>query len=330
VIFSGEMEDKSPFFWIILSVVVIVVVAGVAFYVGIGANGRDIPPGVENVTRMQSTGILESDHKPSEITSEIAFPTVPEKMAVYTVDRTISEKELLRIADNLGVSHVVSKNPSGLIFVGEGDYKISSYKGAIDYSNRTSQPGYSPEYIDSHLPSDKEARKIADEFLDQYTLRPDSAVFYDTTHNVGHFISPEKGVKIKNSESINVWYKHWINDYMILTDKLRVEVDVHGQVRRMFMEWPHYEPYREFPIIGPEEAYGYLEDSPIVIPDGMKNPEKATVTKISLVYIDHTMTKDLDYLIPVYYFQGVVQGDGMEAAFYQCIPATPEFTAEIT
>jgi hypothetical protein len=315
---------------IALVIALIAIVAGLSAFNGAEANGRDIPPGVENVTRMQSTGILESDHKPSEITSEIAFPTVPEKMAVYTVDRTISEKELLQIADNLGVSHVVSKNPSGLIFVGEGDYKISSYKGAIDYSNRTSQPGYSPEYIDSHLPSDKEARKIADEFLDQYTLRPDSAVFYDTTHNVGHFISPEKGVKIKNSESINVWYKHWINDYMILTDKLRVEVDVHGQVRRMFMEWPHYEPYREFPIIGPEEAYGYLEDSPIVIPDGMKNPEKATVTKISLVYIDHTMTEDLDYLIPVYYFQGVVQGDGKEAAFYQCIPATPEFTAEIT
>jgi len=81
---------------------------------------------------------------------------------------------------------------------------------------------------------------------------------------------------------------------------------------------------------GPEEAYGYLKESSIVIPAGMKNPEKARVTNVSVVYIDHTMTKDLDYLIPVYYFQGVVQGDGREAAFYQCIPATPEFAAEIT
>jgi hypothetical protein len=315
---------------IALVIALIAVIAGFYAFNGTEANGRDIPSGVENVTRMQVTGILESNYQPSEIIREAAFPTLPEKMMVYTVDRSISEKELLRIADNLDVSDVVSKNPSGLIFIGEGDYKISLYKGTVIYNNLTSQPGYSPEYIDSHLPSDEEARRIADEFLDSHNLRPDGAVFYDTTHNVGHFIDPKKDVKIKNSESINVWYKHWIDDYMVLTDKLRVEIDVHGQVIKMLREWPHYEPYREFPIIGPEEAYGYLEDSPIVILDGMKNPEKATVTKVSLVYIDHTMTEDLDYLIPVYYFQGVVQGDGKEAAFYQCIPATPEFAAEIT
>lgn len=316
--------------FILLFAVAVVVIAGVAFYVGSSATGQDIPPGVENVTRMQSTGILESSHKPSEITSEIAFPTVPEKMTVYTVDRTISEKELLQIADNLGVSDAVSKNPSGHIFVGEGDYKISFYKGTIIYRNRTSQPGYSPEYIDSHLPNDEEARRIADEFFDSHNLRPEGAVFYDTTHDVGHFIDPQKGVEIKNHESINVWYKHWIDGNMVLTDKLYVEVDVHGQVRKMFREWPHYEPYKEFSIIGPEEAYAYLRESSIVIPAGMKNPEKARVTNVSVVYIDHTMTEDLDYLIPVYYFQGVVQGDGNEAAFYQCIPATPEFAAEIT
>ncbi len=316
---------------ITLVIALIVILVGLSAFNGMEANGHNLPQGVENVTRMQVTGILESNYQPSEVNCEAAFPTTPEKMIVYIVDRTISEKELIQIANNLGISDEVSKSPSGLIItIGQGNNQISSYKGTIDYSDSTSLPGYSPEYIDSHLPSDEEARKIADEFLDLYDLRPDGAVFYDTTHNVGHFVDPEKGVKIKNSESINVWYKHWINGYMILTDKLRVEVDVHGQVRRMFMEWPHYEPYKEFPIIGPEKAYEYFKDTPIVIPDGMKNPEKATVTKVSLVYIDHTMTEDLDYLIPCYYFQGVVHGDGKEAAFYQCIPATPEFAAEIT
>lgn len=315
---------------IALIIGIIGILAGLSPLNGIWANGGELPPGVKNVTRMQVTGILESGYKPSIITSEIAFLTVPEKMTVYTVDRNISEKELLQIADNLGVSHVVSKNPSGLIFVGEGDYKISFFKGTIIFHNRTSMPGYSPEYIDSHLPSDEEAKRIADEFLDSHNLRPDGAMFYDTTHDVGHFVSPGEGMEIKNSEAINVWYRHWIDGNMILTDKLYVEIDVHGQVRKIFQEWPHYEPFKEFSIIGPEEAYGYLKDSAIVIPEGMKSPEKAKVTNVSLVYIDHTMTEDLDYLIPVYYFQGVVQGDGKEAAFYQCIPATPEFAAEIT
>jgi len=315
---------------IALVIALIAVIVGFYTFNGLEADERDIPPGVKNVTRMQVTGILESNCQPSEITCEAAYPTGPEKIMVYSVDRNISEGELIQIANNLGIRGDVSKSPPGFIDIKEGYNSITSYKGRTMYLDETTLPGYSPEYIDSHLPSDEEARKIADEFLDSHNLRPDGAVFYDTTHDIGHFIDPQKDVKIKNSESINVWYRHWINGSLILTDRLAVEIDVHGQVRRMFMEWPHYEPYREFPIIGPEEAYGYLEDSPIVIPDGMKNPEKATVTKISLVYIDHTMTKDLDYLIPVYYFQGVVQGDGKEAAFYQCIPATPEFTAEIT
>jgi hypothetical protein len=323
------MADKPPLFWIILFAIAVVVIAGVAFYVGSSTTGQDLPPGVENVTRIEVTGILESKYKTSEVILEAAFPAVPEKMTVFTVDRNVSEKELLQIADNLGVSDVMSKNPLGFIYVGEGDYKIGLYKGTVDYSNKTPLPGYSPEYIDSHLPSDEEARRIADEFLDLHNLRPDGAVFYDITHDIGHFVDPPKGVKIKNSESINVWYKHWIDDSMIQTDKLYIEVDVHGQVRKMFREWPHYEPYKELSIIGPEVAYGYLKASPIVIPDGMMTPEKARVTNVSVVYIDHTMTEDLDYLIPVYYFQGVVQGDGKEAAFYQCIPATPEFAAEI-
>ncbi len=315
---------------IALVIALIAIVVGLYAFNGIGTTGENLPLGVENVTRMQVTGILGSSYKPSEVIREVVFPTVPEKMAVYTVDRSISEKELLQIANNLGISGDASKNPSGFITIGIGNNQLTSYKGTVDFSDDTPLPGYSPEYIDSHLPSDDEARRIADEFIDLNNLRPDGAVFYDTTHNIGHFVSPEKGVEIKNSESINVWYKHWIDGSMILTDKLRVEIDLHGQVRRMFREWPHYEPYKEFPIIGPDEAYGYLEDSPIVIPEGMVNPGKAKVTNVSLVYIDQTMTEDLNYLIPVYYFQGVVQGDGKEAAFYQCIPATPELAAEIT
>jgi len=89
------------------------------------------------------------------------------------------------------------KIQSGLIFVGEGDYKISLYKETIIYYNLTSQPGSSPEYIDSRLQNDEEARRIADEFLDLHNLRPDGAVFYDTTLDVGHFVDPQKGVEIK-------------------------------------------------------------------------------------------------------------------------------------
>jgi len=330
-----KMEHGKFIIGVILVIASIVIVAGLYTYYGDETNERNLPPGVENITRIQSKGILESAHRPAEVSSGIVFPSVPEKMVVYQVERNISEDEIVKIASRLGIHGEIHRDAYRdlkIISMAENGWVITGLltSASIDYSNATPERGYTPDYIDAHLPSDEEAKKIADEFLDRHDIRPEDAVFYSTTHNIGHFISPNEDVKLKNSESINVWYKRWIGDYMVLTDKLYVQVGVHGEVRGMFREWPAYEPYREFPIIGPEEAFGYLRDAAIVIPDGMKNPEKATVTKVSLVYIDHTLTEDLDYFIPVYYFQGVVQGDGKSAAFYQYIPATPEFAAEIT
>ena len=309
----------------------IVILAGIIAFNGIEADEGNIPPGVENVTRMPIKGIYERTSQPAEVASSIAFPMVPEKMVIYKVNRDISENEVKKIAASLDINSEISRG-SRTISMGEKGYAVYAIPSSavIEYSNLTPEPGYFPDYIDTHLPSDVDARKIADEFLDQHDLRPQGAVFYSTNHDIGHFVSGDNQVEVKNSESINVWYKHWVGDYMILTDKLHVVVDVHGEVRTMFREWPAYEPHKEFAIIGPEEAFGYLKEAGVFIPSGMKTPEKATVTNISLVYIDQTMTDDLDYLIPVYYFQGEVQGDGTSATFYQCIPATPEFAAEIT
>lgn len=315
---------------IVLVMASIGVVAGLYVFNVIDANEGGLPPGVENVTKIQVKGIYEMTSHPDEIDIGIGYPVIPEKVTIYRVNRSISTNELTQMAINLGIKDELSHSRAGSIHIGKGDHEISSWKGTVAFLNLTILPGYPPEYIDTHLPSDEKARQIADEFLDQHHIRPEGAVFYKTNHDIGHFISGDDQVEIKNSESINVWYKHWIGEYMILTDKLYVQVDVNGAVRKMFREWPVYEPYQELPIIQPEEAFGYLKEAGIFIPDGMKNPEKATVTNVSLVYIDQTMTEDLDYLIPVYYFQGEVQGDGKSASFYQYIPATPEFVAKIT
>jgi hypothetical protein len=183
-------------------------------------------------------------------------------------------------------------------------------------------------YIKNHLPHDIEAQKIADDFLASRNLRPKDAVFLDTTHNEGYLLSnpPEKC-----SESMNVEYSHQINGSNILTDQLRVEIGVDGTILNMFKKWTIYESYKKNPVITPVEAIHYLKKTGIVIPSGMKDPQKATVTSISFGYIGETQTKKLLYLIPIYSFEGVVQGaDGKSATFYQWIPATPELAAEIT
>ena len=305
------------------------IVAGLYVLSANGVTEPNMLPGVENVTRISVAGIYDGSLLPAEVISETEYPLVPEKMLVYRVDRNVSEDDIRNFAAQLGI-HGEMYRESIMVSMGEGDYAVSGFPSSafMEYSCRVPEPGYDPQYIDTHLPSDEEALKISDEFLDQHSIRPEGAVFYSTSHNIGHFISGE--IQVKNSESINVWYKHWIDGYMILTDKLHVVIDVNGEVRKIVQEWPVYEPYQEFSIIGPEEAFGFLKETGVIIRDEMKNPEKATVTNVSLVYIDQTNTEDFDYLIPVYYFKGIVQGDSKSAEFYQYIPAIPELTAEIT
>jgi flagellar basal body-associated protein FliL len=42
------MADKPPFFWIILFAVAVVVIAGVAFYVGLNTSGNNTTKGIGN------------------------------------------------------------------------------------------------------------------------------------------------------------------------------------------------------------------------------------------------------------------------------------------
>jgi len=42
------MADKSPLFWIILFAVAVVVIAGVAFYVGLNTSGNNTTKGIGN------------------------------------------------------------------------------------------------------------------------------------------------------------------------------------------------------------------------------------------------------------------------------------------
>jgi hypothetical protein len=317
------------FIGIALIIASIGIVTGLYALSGNWVNQPNMLPGVENVTRISVAGIYDGSLLPAEVISEAEYPLVPEKMLVYRVDRNISEDVIRKFASQLGVNGEIHRGRM-IVSIGEGDYSVSGVPTSafMEYSTIVPEPGYDPQYINTHLPSDDEAVKISDEFLDQHNIRPEGAVFYSTSHNIGHFISGE--IQVKNSESINVWYKRWIDGCMILTDKLHVVVGVNGEVRKMIREWPAYEPYQEFSTIGPEEAFGFLKKTGVVIRDEMKNPEKAIVTNVSLVYIDQTNTEDFDYLIPVYYFKGTVQGDSKSAEFYQYIPAIPVFMEEIT
>jgi len=248
---------------------------------------------------------------------------------VYTATRGIDNEGFRRIANELGIhgeekeeyGFVISKNEQSQV-----DAELST--GVISYKNQSKQPDYDEASIDKYLPSDEEARKIADDFLATKNLKPDDAVFLDITHNEGFLLGDPPR---KCSESINVEYIHEINGHKLLTDQLRIEIGVHGAVLSMFKKWTDYKPLKEYPLITPDNAIKSIKKSGVVIPSGMKDPQKATVREISIGYIGETQSGNLPYLIPVYVFEGTVEGaDGSSAVFYQWIPATPELASGIT
>ncbi len=324
------MEDKTPFFWIILFAIAVVVIAGVLFYIGLNPSGNNTTTGIGNVSEIEVRALYEGTVQVPEITLETTLPKVSGKSMVYKANRELPEEEIVKIAENLGITGEPIKD-LGMMFIEKEPFSISAEPsgGMITYSNDTTVPGYNNEYLEKYLPTDEDARIIADYFLDSNNLRPRGAVYSRVNHDTGYFGDISK--KQKFSESINVWYTHEIDGFRIFTDKMYVQVGVHGLVNRMFRKWTDPEPYREYPIITSEQAVEQLKKTGIVILGNVKDPQKATVTSVTIGYIGETQMKKLPYLLPVYQFEGVVRGaDGTEAAFWQWIPATPELAVEIT
>lgn len=323
------MIDKPPLFWIILVVFAAMVIGGVVFYIGTTSSGNSVRQGIGNVSDTTVVGFTEEIRNIPTLAVNATLPSVPEEIMVYTAIRGIDREGFRHISNELGI-HGEEKEEFGFIIskteLSQLDTELST--GVISYKNQSKQPDYDEASIDKYLPSDEEARKIADDFLATKNLRPDDAVFLDITHNEGFLLGDPPR---KCSESINVEYIHEINGHKFLTDQLRIEIGAHGAVLSMFKKWTDYKPFREYPLITPDDAIKSIKKSGVVIPTGMKDPQKATVTEVSIGYIGETQSGILPYLIPVYVFEGTVEGaDGGSAAFYQWIPATPEFAAEIT
>ena len=303
--------------------IVVIIIASTLVYSGTLGFGQSPTAGISPVSTVEL--ILQNTQQVPEIRLDIPKTAFPKELMVYTIDRNITEQEVLRLANNLGIKGEIIKEP-GIIVVRQDsvmfDANLSS--GVLIYI-KTDVPGNTLEDIRKYMPSDEEARIIADNFLASHDLMPEGARFYSVTHNEGVFGSePQPHI---NSKS--VWYSHEIDGYRILTDKLYVEIGVNGAVTHMFRRWYGYEPLKNYKIIGPDVAISSLNMTGIIIPAGMKSPEKAVVKEISIGYIGSTQVKDLPYLIPVYVFKGEVYGDGTSSDFYQWIPAIPELTHEL-
>jgi len=98
------MADKSPLFWIILFAVAVVVIAGVAFYIGSNISGNNTTKGIGNVSDIEVRALYEGTVQVPEIAMETTFPKVSGKIMVYKANRELSEEEIVKIAEDFGIT----------------------------------------------------------------------------------------------------------------------------------------------------------------------------------------------------------------------------------
>jgi hypothetical protein len=325
------MADKSPFFWIILFALGVIAIAGAIgaiWYLETLNTGDTLQSAETSFSTLELQSISPGTHFVSDINIEIPVHQVPDKLMVYSKQQ-MSDEDIMRVASDLGISGEPVKSDSGWISIRDGSCIFTSQPGGrvISFINETHMPSYQLEFIESHLPSDDEARKIADAFLVLHNIQAEGRRFTGVNHGVGYYSTKDE--KVKNDETLNVVYRHFIDGYEIFNDDLNVEVSFIGTVKMLFWKWTRYTPYKEYPVISPEEAVSSLQKTGIIVIGDFQNPERATVSNITIGYLGETRSKDIDYLIPIYKIEGVVYSNSSAAGFFQYVPASLSAAAEI-
>ncbi len=102
----------------------------------------------------------------------------------------------------------------------------------------------------------------------------------------------------------------------------------YGDVIELWKKWRECEPYKEYSIITPEEAFEELKREGVNV--GMRNVSTATINSAWLAYYSKCALDEQTYLKPVYVFEGEAEGKSIveyrneTAHFKQFIVAAPE------
>jgi hypothetical protein len=203
------------------------------------------------------------------------------------------------------------------------DRKIHLYltnTGWIEYINSNRAHTINPIDIPGNLPSDDEAVKSATKFLKDHVLLPEGAEFRKTSH--GRILgTAEDGTSIVVWEDIQVWYGRKLDGKTVEGTQLMLAIGADGTPIEFFTNWREYEPYKEYPLITPQDAFDKLKAKGV--PVGMNNPESiVSIDDVRLAYKTKAGAYSEEYLEPVWVFKGYVVVDGKAADFVETdIPA---------
>ena len=269
----------------------------------------------------------------SEIALGTALPRYPEQTMVYTmVDTVISKDDALKIAEKFGMSGPVEESGGRIkrYVVKDEPYtfEIEEESGYMTYTWDDRYSGVDPRDRPENLPTDEECRKIAESFLTSHDLMPEGAVFSSVSQGGRRIFSNHAGgAPIVTYEDRDVLFSDTLSGYPVAGSGIRVTIGGGGDILEVTKRWRDVEPYKEFPILSPEEAIEELKQTGVVTTVG--SPKRAVVDEAKLCYYATPPGTEQPYLKPTYYFRGTVEGENETGTFYQYVPAVPELGKEL-
>ncbi|QSZ66085.1 hypothetical protein RJ40_00490 [Methanofollis aquaemaris] len=262
----------------------------------------------------------------SEVTCGIALPEYPEKVMVYkSSDATASKDDALKMAEKFGMSGPVEESRSGIWYVIKDDpytLEIEKEAGYMTYTWTGRYSGVDPRDRPENLPTDEEARKIAETFLTSHDLMPEGAVYSSVSHGEGFFSNHTDGTSIQTYKDSKVLFTDTLSNLSVAGSGISVTIGGGGDILKVCKRWREAEPYKEFEILSPGEAIEELKKTGIVTT--VSSPRKATINTIKLCYYASPPGDEQPYLKPTYSIRGSVEGEKGTGTFFQYVPAVPE------
>lgn len=305
--------DKKWFIGIFL--VVLTIAFSLVFMLGIGSNPA-VGPGDSSGLPDQNGDIAGSLSYWIDLNS--SMPANPVTILVYKANPPVVNKETtLALAKKFNVTGTLRGEcvvQSDDLIYGLEILKIS---GSTRYTN-ANRPN---EAMDSpnQLPSDKEAERIATQFLKEQDLLPEGAYFSGTER---YFVkgTDKNGDEIQHYGRIEVKYGRILNNLKVLGSGITVTIGGNGDIIEYSTNWREYSPYREYPIKSPETAFEELKMKGIAT--GVKKPDSVSINNVYLAYATKAAAFKEDYLEPVWVFKGqAMSKDSKDKPVTEYIPA---------
>ncbi|AEA47773.1 hypothetical protein [Archaeoglobus veneficus] len=297
---------------IILSLITV----GVAYTMTKQSDTEIQPLSINNVKGFRTTSFVLNT----------TLPKVSKKLMVYEcAEPNVTPEYVSLLAKRFGMNGQPEKVFDEFLLT-DGNYhlEVNTKSGRIAYTDVSRWMVGNNVDKPSNLPSDKEAIKIARNYLSEKGLMPTDAILRDVTHPRVVAMDREGNVIGVGFEDVKVSFTRKINGLPVVGagSKLDVEVGGNGDVINVYKVWRNYRPYKEYSIITPEQALEKLKE--IGIFTGIKSVDKAVINKVYLGYYTKSASEKQTYLQPVYVFEGCAEGENRTEEFKQYIPAIPE------